>query len=104
MQRAEIGRFKLGSILHSRTELMFFSSWHTHTQFVVCITAVALYTKGSRWRGWDSNPRTPKGRDHSSRFFLTLHVLREEIVHRHLILSPARLTRLRYPSANSSCL
>ena len=30
MQRAEIGRFKLGSILHSRTELMFLGAG-THT-------------------------------------------------------------------------
>ena len=38
--------------------------------------------KGSMWRGWDSNPRTPKGRDHSSLFFLSLYVLREEMVPR----------------------
>jgi hypothetical protein len=39
--------------------------------------------KGSRWRGWDSNPRTPKGRDYSSRFFsLSVYVLREEMVPR----------------------
>jgi DNA-directed RNA polymerase subunit RPC12/RpoP len=37
--------------------------------------------KNQKWRGWDSNPRTPKGRDHSSRIFLLfLSVLREEMV------------------------
>ena len=35
MQRAEIGRFKLGSILHFRTELMFFRCWHTHNLLYV---------------------------------------------------------------------
>ena len=41
------------------------------------------------WREWDSNPRTPKGRDDSYAI---------PFQNSAWILSPARLTRLRYPS------
>ena len=76
-----MGRFKLGSILRFQTELMFEVMAHN---FCVCIYIMtrAFYAKRIRWRGWDSNPRTPKGRDHSSLFFLSLYVLREEMVPR----------------------
>ena len=49
------------------------------------------------WRGWDLNPRTPKGRDHSSRALVDVAGV-NDVPYAHLILSPARLTGLRYPS------
>ena len=48
--------FQIGLILERKIH-----SWHIRARYP--------YKNGSRWRGWDLNPRTPKGRDHSSRFF-----------------------------------
>jgi hypothetical protein len=41
-------------------------------------SCVLFVAKRLRWRGWDSNPRTPKGRDHSSLAFFS--TWREEML------------------------
>jgi hypothetical protein len=41
-------------------------------------SCVLFVAKRLRWRGWDSNPRTPKGRDHSS-LTVFLYVARRNV-------------------------
>jgi hypothetical protein len=73
----DISRFRFGQFLHFWTSRAYVLG--SGILFVILPPWYSMQ-KGVRWRGWDSNPRTPKGRDHSSRFFLFLYVSREEMV------------------------
>ncbi len=85
---------KKKNVLYKRRERFERSEWDCFTVFrlnlflsaryTLGISELGIHTKnGSRWRGWDLNPRTPKGRDHSPRFFFLSICCEKKWYHGH---------------------
>src|SRR5215216_1168010 len=96
-----MGRFKLYRFYVFRLSLCF-RCWHT-----ICgiYNSWSILCKKDQCGGGGIRTHEPlrDGITHLS-FFSLYMCCEKKWCHGHPILSPARLTRLRYPSAHSSCL